>query len=257
MLRRRRIPRRPAAGATLTSAGRVPGGVYRSWLALGVSGVLGGVALVALYAGFGAPELFPLAAGAGFGAVLLYRYAADRMLTEVYEGVDGGRTDRRGTTDRETASRATDGGAYDEWQWAGADPDDPFWSTDEDDWEDPWEWERTDPEEAAGESWGRRRRRERERERRWERGREYGSGTGTGAGTTGTDRTTGTGDGRDRTTAAYETLGLEPGADRAAIREAYRERAKETHPDHGGSVEAFLAVREAYEHLRERVGHED
>lgn len=49
---------------------------------------------------------------------------------------------------------------------------------------------------------------------------------------------------------AYETLGLEPGADQAAIREAYRERIKEVHPDtDGGDEAAFRDVRDAYERL--------
>ena len=47
---------------------------------------------------------------------------------------------------------------------------------------------------------------------------------------------------------AYDTLGLEPGADQAAIRDAYRERIKEVHPDtEGGDEAAFRRVREAYE----------
>jgi hypothetical protein len=49
---------------------------------------------------------------------------------------------------------------------------------------------------------------------------------------------------------AYEVLGLEPGADQAAIRDAYRERIKEVHPDtEGGDEAAFRDVREAYERL--------
>jgi hypothetical protein len=51
---------------------------------------------------------------------------------------------------------------------------------------------------------------------------------------------------------AYDTLGLEPGADQAAIRDAYRERIKEVHPDtEGGDEAAFRRVREAYERLSE------
>jgi ferredoxin len=45
----------------------------------------------------------------------------------------------------------------------------------------------------------------------------------------------------------YEILGIDPDADDGAIVDAYRERVKETHPDQGGSVEAFRAVKEAYE----------
>jgi len=49
---------------------------------------------------------------------------------------------------------------------------------------------------------------------------------------------------------AYETLGLDPGADEAAVERAYRERVKEVHPDaDGGSEEAFKRVNRAYEAL--------
>lgn len=48
---------------------------------------------------------------------------------------------------------------------------------------------------------------------------------------------------------AYRILGLDPEANRAAIREAYQVKVKETHPDHGGDPEEFRRVREAYELL--------
>lgn len=44
-------------------------------------------------------------------------------------------------------------------------------------------------------------------------------------------------------------LGIEADADEAEIERAYRERVKEAHPDQGGSVEEFRAVRLAYERL--------
>ncbi len=47
----------------------------------------------------------------------------------------------------------------------------------------------------------------------------------------------------------YETLGVDPDADEAEIVDAYRERVKETHPDQGGSTEAFLAVKTAFERI--------
>lgn len=47
----------------------------------------------------------------------------------------------------------------------------------------------------------------------------------------------------------FEVLGVEEDADEEAIERAYRERVKEVHPDHGGSLEAFVAVRTAYETL--------
>ncbi|CCQ34286.1 heat shock protein DnaJ domain protein [Halorhabdus tiamatea SARL4B] len=44
-----------------------------------------------------------------------------------------------------------------------------------------------------------------------------------------------------------EVLGVEPDADPATVREAFRERAKETHADVGGSSEAFKRVKRAKE----------
>jgi hypothetical protein len=50
---------------------------------------------------------------------------------------------------------------------------------------------------------------------------------------------------------AREVLGVDADADAAAIQAAYRERAKETHPDRGGDPEAFKRVQWAYEYLTE------
>ncbi len=47
----------------------------------------------------------------------------------------------------------------------------------------------------------------------------------------------------------YEILGVDPDAEEAEIVDAYRERVKETHPDQGGSTEAFLAVKTAFERI--------
>jgi ferredoxin len=47
----------------------------------------------------------------------------------------------------------------------------------------------------------------------------------------------------------YEILGVDPDAAEAEIVDAYRERVKETHPDQGGSTEAFLAVKTAFERI--------
>lgn len=46
--------------------------------------------------------------------------------------------------------------------------------------------------------------------------------------------------------AAYDELGLQPGASPETVRNAYRERAKETHPDRGGSDAAFKQLQDAY-----------
>lgn len=49
---------------------------------------------------------------------------------------------------------------------------------------------------------------------------------------------------------AYETLGVDPGADERAVKSAYREKVKDVHPDtEGGDEEAFKQVTRAYERL--------
>lgn len=51
---------------------------------------------------------------------------------------------------------------------------------------------------------------------------------------------------------AYRILDLRQGVDEAAVREAYREKAKQLHPDaEGGDAEAFKRVTAAYERLVE------
>jgi DnaJ-class molecular chaperone len=47
----------------------------------------------------------------------------------------------------------------------------------------------------------------------------------------------------------YETLNIPCEADAATIRKAHRKAARASHPDHGGSTEAFLAVQKSYEIL--------
>ncbi len=48
----------------------------------------------------------------------------------------------------------------------------------------------------------------------------------------------------------YDILLVDTDADEEAIERAYRERVKRAHPDQGGSVEEFRAVRTAYEQLK-------
>ncbi|WP_436931594.1 J domain-containing protein [Halosimplex halobium] len=49
---------------------------------------------------------------------------------------------------------------------------------------------------------------------------------------------------------AYDTLGLDRGADEDAVKAAYREKVKEVHPDSpDGDEEEFKAVQSAYERL--------
>ena len=49
----------------------------------------------------------------------------------------------------------------------------------------------------------------------------------------------------------YAVLGVAHGASDAAIHDAYRSAVRRTHPDAGGSSEAFEQVQEAYEVLRD------
>ncbi|MFB6096417.1 MAG: ferredoxin Fer [Haloferacaceae archaeon] len=48
----------------------------------------------------------------------------------------------------------------------------------------------------------------------------------------------------------FDILGVGPDADEEELKQAYRERAKEAHPDQGGSVEEFQLVRAAYDEIQ-------
>ncbi|MEF8886176.1 MAG: J domain-containing protein [Haloarculaceae archaeon] len=51
---------------------------------------------------------------------------------------------------------------------------------------------------------------------------------------------------------AYRTLGVEPGADESTVKQAYRQRIKEVHPDAAdGDAEEFKRVQAAYDRLTE------
>ena len=52
------------------------------------------------------------------------------------------------------------------------------------------------------------------------------------------------------TATPYEVLGIPPAATKDEIKAAYRRRAKETHPDHGGNDALFQVVQFAYEELK-------
>lgn len=54
----------------------------------------------------------------------------------------------------------------------------------------------------------------------------------------------------------FDVLGLDPDADDREIVEAYRDRVKEAHPDHGGSTVEFQRVKAAYEAARNGELHE-
>ncbi|MFC5367102.1 ferredoxin Fer [Salinirubrum litoreum] len=48
----------------------------------------------------------------------------------------------------------------------------------------------------------------------------------------------------------FEVLGVDPDADDGEIVDAYRQRVKESHPDHGGSAEEFQRVQDAYARIQ-------
>ena len=50
----------------------------------------------------------------------------------------------------------------------------------------------------------------------------------------------------------WQVLGVAANASAEELKRAYRRRALETHPDHGGDVETFRAVQAAYERAIER-----
>ncbi|MDP8955160.1 MAG: DnaJ domain-containing protein [Actinomycetota bacterium] len=48
---------------------------------------------------------------------------------------------------------------------------------------------------------------------------------------------------------SYAALGVDPTADATELRRAWRRRARETHPDHGGDAAAFIVVEQAFRRL--------
>ena len=103
-----------------------------------------------------------------------------------------------------------------------------------------------------------RRSRQRARRVRTDRGRgvtEDRAGPWTGDSRWASGETVGDGTDRPRPSdrEAYRVLGLDPGASEEAVRDAYRQKVKDVHPDaKDGDEEEFKRVTKAYETLRER-----
>jgi ferredoxin len=57
-----------------------------------------------------------------------------------------------------------------------------------------------------------------------------------------------------RVESPFDVLSVEPDADEETIKEAYREKIKDVHPDHGGSAREFQLVRSAYEEIKDGGG---
>ncbi|AGN02358.1 DnaJ domain-containing protein [Salinarchaeum sp. Harcht-Bsk1] len=110
-----------------------------------------------------------------------------------------------------------------------------------------------DPDGSGGTYWREERRRARERTAA-ERGRDRAEPWAPGPGHRGSEASgrrpgaqpSNAGMSPDR---ARGVLGVRSDADAETIRDAYREKVKETHPDRGGSTDAFKRVNEAYETL--------
>ena len=57
----------------------------------------------------------------------------------------------------------------------------------------------------------------------------------------------------DNKPSAWSVLGLVPGASPDELKQAYRKRVLETHPDQGGDAERFQEVQRAYDKLKLRL----
>ncbi|WP_255198561.1 J domain-containing protein [Halorarius litoreus] len=219
----------------------------RGWLLFGASALLAAGAVVVGVVGLSLPPLLLAALALGGMSYACFSKARDRVASSVYTRV-GVEPNPDGTVGEE--------GARAERSRSGRVTHEP-----RDDWDDPDDWPFDDPF-WTGE------------------GTETDGGTETafGGGSTGretTDSTIGSDTGwtneRSRTDhaesgrggqegvrfvaprarEACDVLGVDLDASPRAVRAAYRERVKETHPDRGGEEAAFKRVRWAYEYLRE------
>lgn len=60
--------------------------------------------------------------------------------------------------------------------------------------------------------------------------------------------------GLEERASAWSILGVESTASLVEVKRAFRKRALETHPDHGGEAEQFRKVQAAYEKLVKKLG---
>jgi type II secretory pathway pseudopilin PulG len=195
-----------------------------------LAGVLGTITVVLTVLGVAYnPAILFVAVVFGAATYLVYYHASGRLAARVYRtverqaAVDGGRTQRR------------------RGRGSGRGPRGGFGAGPREEWTPPRDG--ATAREAgfgrgtaqAGVGAGQRQRRTRQRQQGRRTGQRQRAAR-TGAGPT--------------TAEAYRTLGLDPGADDASVKRAYREMVKEVHPDaDGGDEAAFKAVTAAYERL--------
>lgn len=187
--------------------------VHGSRIVTGLAAVFGGMGL--LFAVFGAvysPAFFAVAALFGAVTYFLWYHASGRLARRLYRGVE-----------RRAATGGPDRGGF------GAEP--------REEWTPP-----RDGSDRAGADRARRRARA---------GRTRADRSTTGQGIGGRRRRVRPrGESDLSAREAYRILDLDPGADEDAVRQSYRKKVKDVHPDApDGDEEAFKRVTEAYERL--------
>lgn len=220
------------AGGTLTVVGSQPGRVHRSPLIMGLAAVFAGLTTLLVAAGAATGEFFVLfvALPLGITTAVMWLHGTGRLRESVR---------RRAASDRFRNGRATVGqrsrSANRRTSRERTAGDGPFT-----DGNGPFTGN-------GGRFGGARRRRTTGRARR----QRTTGGAGTAGGETG--RTRGrVGVVREGMSAeeAARVLGVDPGADDATVKRAYREKVKRHHPDvDGGDAATFKRLTEAYERL--------
>ena len=226
--------------------------MHRGWLLFALSAVLAATAVVVGVVGLSIPPLLLVALVLAAGSYVCWSRARDHIVGQVYSrvgvepnpdgtvGAEGARAERS-WTGRVTHEPRDDWDAPDDWPF-----DDPFWTGEGTETDGGTATDHPGDEEATWSAGG-------------QRDGEQPSG---GPTSDGPEESTGRewGGWRDegprfvapREREACEILGVDLDATPEAIRAAYRNRVKETHPDRGGSEAAFKRVRWAYEYLRAR-----